>query len=70
MAKRYSMEEVFELLTHSLTLEEPSLNRGGVEPYIPMTIIVKDGRVLGLLIAEKGEDIGELEWEAGRATPK
>lgn len=63
MAKRYDLEELWELIRHAVGLDHSEL-RGA-----PMNLVVKDQpgqgpTVMGLIIAEPGEDIDELAQSA------
>lgn len=59
MAKRYDREELWDLIRHAVGLEHAELREA------PMTLVVKDQpgqgpTVVGLIVAEPGEDIDAL----------
>ena len=69
MAKQFSTDELMQLIEYQLYLDHPELNqdnrdRGGL--FIPFTLIVRNNIVLGMIVAEPGEDIDQLEWREKR----
>ena len=65
MAKQFSTDELMQLIEYQLYLDHPELNRdnrdrGGL--FIPFSLIVRNNIVIGMIVAEPGEDIDQLEW--------
>ncbi len=69
MAMQFSTDELMQLIEYQLYLDHPELNRdngdrGGL--FIPFTLIVRNNIVIGMIVAEPGEDIDQLEWREKR----
>ena len=69
MAKQFSTDELMQLIEYQLYLDHPELNRdnrdrGGL--FIPFSLIVRNNIVIGMIVAEPGEDIDQLEWSEKR----
>ena len=69
MAKQFSTDELMQLIEYQLYLDHPELNRdnrdrGGL--FIPFSLIVRNNIVIGMMVAEPGEDIDQLEWSEKR----
>jgi hypothetical protein len=61
MAKVISVEDFWELLSVAVGQEHPELREGRRHGTIPMAIPVKQGRILGLVVAEPGEMHDDVE---------
>ena len=48
-------------------LDHPELNRGSGGLFIPFSLIVRNNVVIGMIVAEPGEDIDQLEWVRKKA---
>ncbi len=69
MAMQFSTDELMQLIEYQLYLDHPELNRdnrdrGGL--FIPFSLIVRNNIVIGMIVAEPGEDIDQLEWREKR----
>ena len=69
MAMQFSTDELMQLIEYQLYLDHPELNRdnrarGGL--FIPFSLIVRNNVVIGMIVAEPGEDIDQLEWSEKR----
>ena len=69
MAKRYSLDDVLDMIERQLYRDHPELDRGkrGVL-QIPFALIVRDNVLKGMVVAERGENIDQLTLEPGRST--
>ena len=69
MAKQFSTDELMQLIEYQLYLDHPELNRDNRERgglFIPFSLIVRNNIVIGMIVAEPGEDIDQLEWSEKR----
>ena len=69
MAKQFSTDELMQLIEYQLYLDHPELNRDNRERgglFIPFSLIVRNNVVIGMIVAEPGEDIEQLEWSEKR----
>ena len=66
MAKVISVEDFWELLTVAVGQEYPELKEGRGHGTIPMAIPVKQGRILALVVAERGETHADVGRESDR----
>ena len=69
MAKQFSTDELMQLIEYQLYLDHPELNRDNRERgglFIPFSLIVRNNVVIGMIVAEPGEDIDQLEWREKR----
>jgi hypothetical protein len=69
MAKQFSTDELMQLIEYQLYLDHPELNRDNRERgglFIPFSLIVRNNVVIGMIVAEPGEDIDQLEWSEKR----
>ena len=62
MAMQFSIEDVMQMIEYQLKLDYPELNRDRGGLFIPFSLIVRNNVVLGMIVAERGEDIDRLEW--------
>lgn len=63
MAQRYNQDELWELIRYAVGLDHPELREA------PMNLVVRNNEargptVVGLIVAEPGEDIDELAQSA------
>lgn len=63
MTQRYNQDELWELIRYAVGLEHPKLREA------PMNLVVRNNEshgptVVGLIVAEPGEDIDELAQKA------
>ena len=69
MAMQFSTDELMQLIEYQLYLDHPELNRDNRERgslFIPFSLIVRNNVVIGMIVAEPGEDIDQLEWSEKR----
>ena len=66
MAMQFSIEEVMQMIEYQLKLDYPELNRDRGGLFIPFSLIVRNNIVIGMIVAEPGEDIDQLEWSEKR----
>ena len=64
MAKRYSLDDVLDMIERQLYRDHPELDRGkrGVL-QIPFALVVRDNVLKGMVVAERGENIDQLTLE-------
>ena len=66
MAMQFSIEDVMQMIEYQLKLDYPELNRDRSGLFIPFSLIVRNNVVIGMIVAEPGEDIDQLEWSEKR----
>lgn len=69
MAKRFSLEEVMQMIELQLKLEYPELNRDKHGLYIPFALIVQNDVIKGMIVAERGEDIDSIPGFGSETDP-
>ena len=70
MAKRYSLDDVLDMIERQLYRNHPELDRGkrGVL-QIPFALVVRDNVLKGMVVAERGENIDQLTLEDTTPAP-
>ncbi len=70
MAKRYSLDDVLDMIERQLYRNHPELDRGkrGVL-QIPFALVVRDNVLKGMVVAERGENIDQLTLEDPTSAP-
>ncbi len=64
MAKRYSLDEVLDMIERQLYRDHPELDRGKRgQLQIPFSLVLRDNVLKGMVVAERGENIDRLTLE-------